>query len=168
MSKIKEELSIKQKTCCSSECKNNFFKQTIKKENSKWTDEYKKTYEKEYRIKNKQKISNQMKIWRLNNKEHLKKTKKNARVELKRLIIDKYSNGTGCCVKCGFNDSRALQIDHINNDGAEERKKLFGSRLDAGIRFYYYLKRNNFPDGYQVLCANCNIIKLREHLQNGS
>ena len=87
---------------------------------------------------------------------------------LKKLVIDKYSNGTGCCVKCGFNDSRALQIDHINNDGAEERKKLFGSRLDAGIRFYYYLKRNNFPEGYQVLCANCNIIKLREHLQNGS
>ena len=32
---------------------------------------------------------------------------------------------------------------------------------DAGIKtksskFYLWLKRNNFPPGYQVLCWNCN------------
>ena len=25
--------------------------------------------------------------------------------------------------------------------------------------FYYWLIRNNFPEGYQILCANCNIFK---------
>ena len=29
----------------------------------------------------------------------------------------------GKCSQCGFSDYRALQVDHINNDGYEERKK---------------------------------------------
>lgn len=29
----------------------------------------------------------------------------------------------GSCVKCSFLDSRALQIDHINGGGTQERKQ---------------------------------------------
>src|SRR5438094_515100 len=32
----------------------------------------------------------------------------------------------GKCVRCGFSDKRALQIDHVNGDGYIERKKKGG------------------------------------------
>lgn len=62
------------------------------------------------------------------------------------------------CAICGFDDIRALQIDHIENDGAAERKSLGGKSV-SGWRFYEILKARGYPEGYQTLCANCNNIK---------
>jgi hypothetical protein len=60
----------------------------------------------------------------------------------------------GAVCKCGFADHRALNIDHINGGGTQERQKI-----GWGVYFYKWLKQNNFPPGYQVLCSNCNAIK---------
>lgn len=61
----------------------------------------------------------------------------------------------GVCSKCGFSDARALQVDHVNGNGAEERKTL---------RSYGVYKKIVLGDteGYQLLCANCNWIKRYE------
>lgn len=67
------------------------------------------------------------------------------------------------CIKCGYSDLRALQLDHINGGGCKERKKTHNQTL---IRFY----RNNPKEAFkklQVLCANCNWIKLAEERQKG-
>ena len=61
-----------------------------------------------------------------------------------------------CCRCCGENFVLDfLTIDHING-----RKHLPKNEAkltaDALVMF---LKRNNFPEGYQVLCFNCNISK---------
>lgn len=77
------------------------------------------------------------------------------RREYKRKVLEYYGNE---CKTCKFSDIRALQIDHINNNGAEERKSLGGQKF-SGWKFYKYLIDNNYPDGYQTLCANCNMIK---------
>jgi hypothetical protein len=66
----------------------------------------------------------------------------------------------GCrCACCGeASNIDFLTIDHINDNGAEHRRMLSGtkdSRGQAGHVFYSYLKRNNYPPGYQVLCFNC-------------
>lgn len=58
------------------------------------------------------------------------------------------------CVKCGFSDWRALQIDHVNGGGCKEVKKL--GLLNMYKRIYEY------PQEYQLLCANCNWIKRYE------
>jgi len=60
-----------------------------------------------------------------------------------------YSNGKMCCDICGENKLEFLAIDHINGGGTEHRKKEKGN-------FLYYLIRNNFPEGYRILCHNCN------------
>lgn len=57
------------------------------------------------------------------------------------------------CACCGEDDIRFLTIDHINGDGGEHRKEVLGSKL------YNWLKQNNFPPGFQVLCYNCNCAK---------
>lgn len=63
--------------------------------------------------------------------------------------------GTVCSV-CGFDDIDCLQIDHIKNDGAEHRRQ---NGITAGSNTYNWLRRNNYPTGFQVLCANCNLKK---------
>lgn len=77
----------------------------------------------------------------------------------KNLVLKNYGNELPKCVDCGFNDVRCLEIDHINNDGAKERKKIFGNSKMAGGAFYRWLIKNNYPKGYQVLCKNCNWLK---------
>lgn len=78
-----------------------------------------------------------------------------AKIELKQEVLNVY--GTSCA-SCGFSDVRALQIDHIDNDGNIERASLGGKNF-SGHTFYRWLKKNDWPVGYQTLCANCNTIK---------
>jgi hypothetical protein len=86
---------------------------------------------------------------------------------LKEKVMRHYSNGTMACAKCGFTDMRALSIDHLNGKGADERRRLFGNRGYAGRNMYLWLQRNDFPEGYQVLCANCQWIKRAENKEYG-
>ncbi len=85
------------------------------------------------------------------------------REELKLDAMSYYSNGKPKCNICGFDDPRALVIDHINNNGAEHRKKIQSDRQGGGATTYLWLSKNKYPDGFQVLCANCNTIKERCH-----
>jgi len=64
----------------------------------------------------------------------------------------------GKCEKCGWNDMRALQIDHVNGCGAADVK---GSRKGSGY-FYRRVVREWNSGKYQVLCANHNWIKRFE------
>ena len=69
-------------------------------------------------------------------------------------------NGVIACVKCGFSDIRALQIDHINGGGSKHKRSCSGSHE-------YYKTMIVYPEDYQLLCANCNQIKKcedREHV----
>ena len=63
------------------------------------------------------------------------------------------------CACCGEAETKFLSIDHINNDGAEERRS--GKYGSSGSAFYLWLRKNAFPAGYQVLCMNCQVGKHR-------
>ena len=60
-----------------------------------------------------------------------------------------------------------LTIDHVNNDGSKHRReigKLYkypDGRRALVTDIYGWLEKNGFPDGFQVLCYNCNISKHR-------
>ena len=60
------------------------------------------------------------------------------------------------CACCGETEKLFLTIDHINNDGAEHRRKITGKRHSAGYHTYIWIVKNGFPEGFQVLCMNCN------------
>lgn len=79
------------------------------------------------------------------------------RIERKIQVLRHYSPNV-CCIKCGFSDIRALSIDHVNGGGTKHRKIL---GLQAGYIFYKWLIDSGFPDGYQVLCMNCQFITIR-------
>lgn len=77
--------------------------------------------------------------------------------KLRLRLIEVYG---GKCVRCGFLDGRALQLDHIQGDGYKEK---------ADKNYYRFLKRvTDNPDfeRFQLLCANCNWIKRHENNEN--
>lgn len=69
----------------------------------------------------------------------------------------------GKCACCGEAAEPFLVIDHVNNDGAAHRMRLFGRPNSAGQTFYLYLVDSGFPTDppLQVLCANCNLAKAK-------
>jgi hypothetical protein len=104
--------------------------------------------------------------------EQKKRNKKNlAKIKLHRLKYDKirYHRSKNKlfdllgrkCVRCGFDDIRGLQFDHIKGGGIYDQQRFKGS---SRAMYDYYLdnitlaKRN-----LQVLCANCNWIKRHEN-----
>lgn len=62
------------------------------------------------------------------------------------------------CACCGETERLFLQLDHINNDGAEFRRKLRTKKQNtaSGPMTYKWVFDHNFPPGFQILCANCN------------
>lgn len=66
------------------------------------------------------------------------------------------------CACCGERMLLFLSLDHIENDGAAQRKVLRGQNVSQrGIHFYSWLRKRGFPPGFQVLCMNCNFGKHR-------
>ncbi len=63
------------------------------------------------------------------------------------------------CANCGFDDIRALELDHIHSNGSHDRKE-FGNN---NAMFKYYSENLEKACEYlQVLCCNCNRIKTYE------
>lgn len=81
---------------------------------------------------------------------------------LKTKVLSHYSVAEyPACVHCGIGDIEVLCIDHIDGNGAEHRR-----RIKSGTPFYQWLVKNQYPEGYQILCWNCNHKKrLREAVE---
>jgi hypothetical protein len=56
-----------------------------------------------------------------------------------------------CCACCGETRYEFMTIDHIEGGGWQQQK-----RDGRGSAIYRWLVRNDFPQGFQVMCHNCN------------
>jgi len=89
--------------------------------------------------------------------EYRKKMREYARAYRRRrkyLVLSCYSLGQPACATCGEGRIACLTIDHINGGGRRHRQSV-----GEGTPFYNWLRDNNYPDGYQVLCMNCQWVK---------
>jgi hypothetical protein len=68
----------------------------------------------------------------------------------KRAVVAAYG---GACACCGESNIAFLTVDHI--DGY---KKGSGEPR-AGNKLYGWLAKQDFPNGFQILCWNCNAAK---------
>lgn len=135
-----------------------------------------------YREKNREKFNQRMRDWREANREKSRqhsrewrnrrlrngtaeeitairiaesaKTKK-AQDRCREEVFAAY--GGWQCACCGETEKLFLSIDHIKNNGAAERRA--GLYKGGGSAFYAWLRKENFPPGYQVLCMNCQVGK---------
>jgi hypothetical protein len=81
------------------------------------------------------------------------------KLERKKRVLSHYGPAgiLQCCSHgCEIRDIDMLTLDHIKNDGAEWRRTM-GVRTGDGL--YNYLERNNYPDGFQTMCANHQLKK---------
>ena len=78
---------------------------------------------------------------------------------LKIEVLTHYGRGQLACVQCGFDNIDALSIDHIYGNGRQHRRTIGARR--GGKRIYAWLRKRNFPDGFQTLCMNCQFIKRK-------
>ena len=62
----------------------------------------------------------------------------------------------GKCVCCGEREYDFLQIDHIHNDGAEHRRRR-GAKGGTALLTDIVAELER----YQVLCANCHLMKTK-------
>lgn len=94
--------------------------------------------------------------WHHTNKAKRKISQRKKYLKLKDEVFKAY--GGYMCVCCGETEHTMLNMDHINNDGADHRKKL---KLTWSGSMYQWIKDNGFPATFQVLCYNCNLSKHR-------
>lgn len=128
---------------------------------------------KKWRQANPEKVRASVERWKLTNPEGWRKARRKAnatwasknrdalaaretvrRGKIRQDVFMAY--GGFVCVCCGEKGPMFLTIDHINNDGANHRRELKAKIGNGGAAFFYWLKQNKFPKGFQVLCRNCN------------
>lgn len=92
--------------------------------------------------------------------ESNKKYVPNQREYLRKVRLMAINSLGGKCVRCGFSDIRALQIDHIKGSGSRERKER---NYKGNFHMHVIKSFLNNENKYQLLCANCNWIKRHEN-----
>lgn len=118
-------------------------------------------YQRNYFAKIREKRALQLHMGYLRNREEKLQKAKERGWLAKFKVLEYYGGGKCACVRCSYDDIRALTIDHINGGGQKQRKE---SRvIPSGTHFYSYLIKQNYPKGFQTLCTNCQRIKQFEN-----
>jgi len=74
----------------------------------------------------------------------------------------------GKCVRCGFDDPRALQIDHLNGSAKNDpNARAYPQRGGMLIFNLVHMSDQELRSTYQLLCANCNWIKRNDNKEWG-
>lgn len=92
----------------------------------------------------------------LENRGHILQRNREHNLSLKIEVMSHYSKGELKCAHCGIDDVFVLTIDHIDGGGTKHKQSLGGS---LGKKLYSWLKNSGYPNGFQVLCFNCNYKK---------
>ena len=96
--------------------------------------------------------------YRIDNQDAVRERLLERKIRLAKQVFGHYGMACACC-----STTEKLTIDHINGNGGEHRREVFGHQA-GGTKFYAWLVANDFPVGYQTLCRPCNQSKGRgEH-----
>jgi hypothetical protein len=96
--------------------------------------------------KNPEKYKAKRRQFRVNHPNFDKEYNRKVRQE----VLDHYGNKCTCC---GESLYEFLAFDHIEGGGSKTRREtgIYGSK------FTLWLRKNNFPEGFRILCHNCNV-----------
>lgn len=131
-------------------------RQYFKEYNKKWKEQHREQYRKrmrEWREKNRDKVRGYSRKYYYANreKEIIRSMVGNAKRyhKLRFKAIQRYG---GQCSCCGEDIFIFLSIHHVNKDGNKHRREL----KKKSLNIYEWLKKENYPEGFMVLCRNCN------------
>ena len=81
-----------------------------------------------------------------------KTAQKEAYAKKRNEVLAHYGNVCACCEE---DETVFLEVDHVQGGGETHR------RIEKITNIYYWLVKNNYPEGFQLLCSNCNLAKWR-------
>jgi len=113
-------------------------------------------YGRRYREEHRDQIHIYNKNYAVENKTQIDTRQKNNRYRLRKTVIEMYGPN---CVCCGEDEPMFLDLDHVNNDGILDRKRIGNS----STAIYREATKCYDPTKYQILCANCNVGRARNH-----
>lgn len=108
-----------------------------------------------YYLDNREKCLESIKKWHVEHRDRHRELSREYRERIRREVFEHYGNKCACC---GETEIDFLTIDHINNDGALERKG--GPGTSTGINSYVKIKKSGYPKTLQLLCFNCNCARF--------
>jgi hypothetical protein len=85
------------------------------------------------------------------NRIRLAEQKRKRKLTNREKVFEHYGEICNCCGEAGKD---FLQIDHVNGNGSDHRKTWTGDLAT-------WVVKNNFPEDFQILCANCNFAKKK-------
>ena len=107
-------------------------------------------YQKQWAIKHRDSIIESKRKYNLKNRDKINEMSRLRKARQRLEVLKHYSNGTLSCDCCGELEYDFLTIDHVNGGGRKHREEIHHGHLEI------WLIMNNFPEGYKVLCYNCN------------
>jgi len=126
------------------ECHNKYESEWRKRNPEKFA-----TRNRRYAETHRKQIRNYSRKYRQQDPERYRQYTRDYRIRLKLEVLVHYGGDPPKCACCGENHIEFLTIDHIHGGGKRHRKKI-------GTNIYNWLKKTKFPDGFRVLCMNCN------------
>jgi len=117
-----------------------------------WCDECQSKQNSKYYKEHKEKVLAKNKKWAEENRQQAYNNNTKSRSKRRMKCIEFYSGGKLECECCKENHYEFLTIDHIEGGGTQHRKDIG----NGGQALYSWVINNGFPDGFRVLCYNCN------------
>jgi len=92
--------------------------------------------------------------YRASHRDQVNTWKRQSHLRQRIVALHVYSHGTMACSLCRTDVFEHLTIDHLGGGGTRHRQSE--GRANCGIGSL--LHSQGFPDGYRVLCQNCNFL----------
>lgn len=106
-----------------------------------------------WRAANPARLNEFTKRWQKANPALYKRIGDKCREAVRSQALAAYGNKCACC---GETIYRFLTIDHINGTGVKNSVRKKNGATGTGDKLYRWLRANNYPPGFRVLCFNCN------------
>ena len=106
-----------------------------------------------YHQDNRDKIIARVNEWVMKNPEKRRRNALEYYYRLQVAAMEAY--GGYRCACCGEDEPLFLTLDHVNDDGSKHRAQI------GKVNIYRWLRDNGYPEGFQVLCMNCNHGRMR-------
>jgi hypothetical protein len=119
----------------------------------KWRSEHldqSRKKERDYKLAHPEKRKEWWERWYAEHKDLIQEKNRKRQGTMRQKIFTHYGGPDPHCICCGEMHSEFLTVDHINGGGNKHREQIGQGGL------YGWLIKNNFPDGFRILCLNCN------------
>ena len=117
------------------------------------SNQYDKNYYEANKIKLRKRKTELMRKYRAENPEKYRKYWRDRKRKQRQDLLNMYGNQ---CSVCGFENPIALTLDHVKNNGNEERKRL------SDYQIYKRALEKYRPKEYRTLCMNCQFIERQK------